>query len=214
MNRLLHRGQQAALLIAISAGSVQAATLDEVVVGDFSDDRLAPTLWRLDGSGVAANGETGHNVIARRTGRAATVDLDYVHIVVPEGYVWSELRVGQQTTTGGSSFLGVALGGSMPLEPTATSAEGLYLWTHYDLADRGTDVLAEMKLNGGLAGGHLGGEIGAGSYTLWIQELAAGSYTYRFNIVLSPVSEAPFWLLLLTGAAVLRTRAGRRVPLV
>lgn len=215
MNRLLAPGLRAALLFALAGGSVQAATLDEAVIGDFSNDRLAPTLWRLDGSGLAANGETGHNVIAGRTGRADTVDRDYVHLVVPEGYVWSELRIGQQTTTGGSggSFLGVAIGDTMPLEPTATSAEGLYLWTHYALSDRGTNVLGAMKLNGVLAGGYQDGEIGAGSYTLWIQELAVGSFAYRFNIVLSPVPEAPVWLLLVTGAVVLRTCVGRRTRL-
>lgn len=205
MNRLRLRIRLASLLTALAATSAQSATLDEAVAGDFSNDRLAPTPWLLDGGSLAANGETGHNILAGRTGRSGTVDRDYVHIVVPEGYVWSELRVGQQTTTGGNggSFLGVAVGSSMPVDPAATSAEGLYLWTHYDTADRGTDVLGEMKLNGGHAGGYLDGAIGAGSYTLWIQELAAGSYTYRFNIVLSPVPLPHGGLLALAGLAAL-----------
>lgn len=203
--RLIAARRFAALALSIAAGGTPAATLEETVVGDFSNDRLAPTPWLLDGGSLGANGETGHNVLSGRTGRSTAVDRDYVHIVVPKGYVWSELRVGQQTTTGGigGSFIGVALGETMPLEPTATSAVGLYLWTHYDSSDRGTDVLGEMKLNGALAGGYREDAIGAGSYTLWIQELATGSYTYRFNIVLSPVPLPHGSLLALAGLAVL-----------
>lgn len=200
MNRC-HRPRLAGLLLAMLSSAAGAATLDEAGAGDFSNDRLAPTLWLLDGSSAAANGETGHNVLGGRFGRSGVVDLDYVHVVIPAGYQWSELRVGQQTTTAGAagSFIGVALGSTMPVPPTAGSPDGLYLWSHFGNADRGTDILPRLKLNGGAAGGYLEGAIGPGSYTLWLQELSPGSYPYRLNLVLSPVPVPPSGLLAAAG---------------
>lgn len=204
---LLIRPHLAGLLLAVLPAAAAAATLDEAASGDFSDDRLAPTVWLLEGGSVGNNGETGHNVLTGRFGRSGVLDLDYVHLVIPAGYQWSELRVGQQTTTAGSagSFLGVALGETMPVLPGATSPDGLYLWSHFGSADRGTDILPRLKLNGGRTGGFLDGAIGPGSYTLWLQELSPGSWPYRLNIVLSPVPVPPAGGLAAAGLLALAT---------
>ena len=55
--------------------------------------------------------------------------------------------------------------------------------------------------------------LSAGDYTVWIQELAPGSFGYRFNFVLAPVPEPSATLLCALGLAVLAgllRRPGRR----
>ncbi len=192
------------------AGAVGAASLDEASFGDLSGDRLAPTVWLLDGTTVGPNGQSGQNVLSGSTGRAAAVDRDYLSIVVPEGYVWSELRVGQQTTTGGAggAFIGLAAGAFMPVAADAPSAQGLLGWRHYGLADRGTDILDDMAVPAFGSSG-FAPPLGAGTYTVWIQELALGSYGYRFNFVLLPVPQPAAAVL---GAAGLLVLAGLLPP--
>lgn len=60
--------------------------------------------------------------------------------------------------------------------------------------------------------------LAAGDYTFWIQELATGDFTYRFNFLLEPSPvplPASLWLMLFglggLGGFALR-RAGARIP--
>jgi hypothetical protein len=201
------------LLIAslgLLSGAACAMSLNETSAGDFSGDRLAPTRFVLD----YAAGTPGHNVLSGRTGRGAQgVDRDYLQVVVPHGYRWTQLRVGQQTFSGGANgaFIGLARGATMPLEPNVQSAVGLLGWRHYAPADRGTDILDDMSRPANGSSG-FSGALPAGDYTLWIQELAPGEFDYRFNLLLSPVPEPATALMLLAGLAALRRRA--RTPMV
>lgn len=201
----LCRSSLAALSFA-AAGAGHAAGWDESVHGDLSGDRDAPSLLLLGGDAVGGNGEVGHNVVSGRIGRAGdgAVDRDYLTVVVPDGFVWSELRVGQQTQFGGNgSFLGIAAGDSMPVAADATSAAGLLGWRIVGPADRGTSVLDELGASGNGATGFVG-PLGAGHYTVWAQELAIGTFAYRYNFVLSPVPDiAARWALVLGGLALL-----------
>jgi len=189
-----------------------AATLDEVLIGDLSGDAAMPTRWLLDGTSVGQNGQAGHNVLSGTTGRAASgaVDRDYVNIVVPAGFAWTELRVGNQTVSSGTvgSFIGLAPGSFMPVAPSAITANGLLGWRHYSQIDRNTDILDDMAVAAAGSSG-FSRPLAAGDYTLWIQELNNGSYVYRFNLVLSPVPEPPAWLLAAAAMAALRLVRGR-----
>jgi hypothetical protein len=204
----------ASVMFVVSAPGL-AASWDEAVHGDLSNDRWAPSAWLLEGETLGSNGKMGHNILSGRTGRAAPVgevDRDYVTLRVPAGFVWTELRVGQQTQVGGTSgaFIGLAGGTSMSTPADAASAEGLLGWHHYALADRGTDILPRMAVPQAGSSGFVA-PLPAGDYTLWIQELAPGSYAYRFNLVLSPVPEpGAVGLALAAGAALRRARRDTR----
>jgi len=200
----------AVAVLSLLACSAQAVSLDEAIAGDFSGNGLAPTVFVLDMAG--ASGTPGHNVLSGRTGRGASgVDRDYLKVIVPEGFFWSGLRVGQQTTSGGGigAFIGLAAGPQMTVSTSATSAAGLLGFRHYSAADRGTDILDDMAVP---AAGSLGFTVPlvAGEYTLWIQELASGSFAYRFNLMLSPVPEPTPTALLLAGLAGLAALARAR----
>lgn len=188
-------------LILCAPGSF-ANTLDEAVAGDFSGDRLNPTPWLLSyNPATPPHANAGQNILTGTTGRSgSTVDREYVAVTVPEGYVWTELRVGNQTTVGGSqgSFIGLAAGPVIPIDPNASTATGLLGWKVYGLADRTTDILDDMAAAGQGASG-FSRPLGPGQYSLWIQELATGSYTFRFNAVLSPIPEPGMWLSMTLG---------------
>jgi hypothetical protein len=181
-----------------------AAALDEGVSGDFSANRLAPTVFTLD----QANG--GSNTLSGTVGRmSGVVDLDYINVVVPSGFLWTSMLVGNQTTGGGGgAFIGLASGSTMPLLPTATTAEGLLGWHLYSADDRGTDILDDMAIP---SNGSSGFErpLPAGSYTFWIQELSTGAFPYSFNLTVTPVPEPTSALLLLMGLAATATAARR-----
>jgi hypothetical protein len=200
----------AALAMVLSAlnTAASAATLDESVVGDFSGNRLAPTVFALD----SANG--GNNTFAGRIGRqAGVIDLDYITLVVPSGFLWTALIVGNQTTVGGGgSFIGLASGPTMPVLTSAIDATGLLGYRVYGTGDRGTDILDDMAIAGNGSSG-FARPLGAGTYTLWIQELSTGDFNYSFNATLAPVPEPASALLILlglAGTAAAAHRAGRR----
>ncbi len=189
--------------------ATSAATLDEAVTGDLSNDRLAPTLFTLDAptGGVI-------NTLSGSTGRVAgVVDRDYIHIVVPTGFLWTALNVGNITTGGGGAgaFIGLASGNTMPVLPTATDATGLLGWKLYGAGDRGTDILDDMALpNNGSSG--FSRPLPAGSYTLWIQELATGDFPYSFNLTVTAVPEPASALLMLLGLSGAVAAARRARP--
>jgi hypothetical protein len=199
LNRLTGR---CLLMLSLAAlcSAASAATLDEGVTGDFSNDRLAPTLFTLDAPSGSGSGSVT-NTITGRIGRVAgVVDRDYLHIVVPAGYWWTALNVGAVTTGGGTagSFIGLASGATMPVLPTATDATGLLGWKLYNAGDRGTDILDDMAVPVNGSSG-FGRPLPAGSYTLWIQELATGDFPYSFSVALAPVPEPTSPALMLLG---------------
>lgn len=213
-NRRAHaRAGLLAVALAALAAQAGAADYDEAVAGEISADRLLPTRILLTDSPRGANGLRGNNIVSGTLGRnGGVVDRDYFTAVVPQGFALTELRVGNQTTTGGGvlgSFIGVATGDVMPVAESATTAAGLLGRKHYGLADRGTDILDDLSAAGDGATG-FARPLGAGAYTFWVQELSPGTYNYRFNLIVSAVPEPSQWALLAAGLAMLgwRRRAG------
>jgi hypothetical protein len=186
----------AAVVTALCAGPVQAATWNEATQGDLPGNRLGPGFLQLDYN--PAGNVPGSNIVDGTTGRNATtgtVDRDYLWVNVPAGFELRELRVGNQTQVGGTgSFIGIASGSTMPVDPAAATATGLLGYRVYTVGDRNTNILDDMAIGGNGASG-FGGTLGAGDYTLWIQELAAGTFAYRLNLVVTPVPlPAAVWL--------------------
>lgn len=197
-----------AVALALGSGLATAASFSEAVNGELSADRLAPTFLQLDFQpGGAA---PGSNVVSGAVGRIGGVlDLDYLWVNVPAGYRMSELRLGTQTTVGGSgSFVGLAAGDTMPVASDASTELGLLGYKVYRLEDRGTDILDDMAAPSfGSSSFEL--PLAAGDYTFWFQELGSGSFDYRFNMVLTPVP-GPAALAWLLGAGLLALGAGAR----
>jgi hypothetical protein len=182
--------------LSLSWQAAYASNYSELLNGDLSGDPLAPTFLQLDSA--AAGNVPGSNVVDGTTGRDSTtgrIDRDYLWVNVPSGHVLTEVRAGNQTQVGGGgSFIGVANGVFMPVDPATSTAAGLLGWKVYTLADRNQNILDDMAVAGNGATG-FGGTLGPGDYTFWVQELATGSFGYRFNFVVSPVPlPAALWL--------------------
>ncbi|MCE2950201.1 MAG: PEP-CTERM sorting domain-containing protein [bacterium] len=178
----------ALLLSVLSLAPASAATYDEAVSGDLSNNRLFPGFLQLDYSPVG--NVPGSNLISGSLLRApgTTPDRDYLHVNVPVGYVLGRLLVGNQTTVGGAgSFIGLAASSIFPVPESAPDAQGLLGFRVYGAADRGTDILDDMAIPEAGSSG-FSRPLGAGDYTFWIQELAVGTYAWRFNLVLEPAA--------------------------
>lgn len=202
MNRFnLRRVRRARVLFAAAciatSGSVLAGDFDEDVLGDLSNDHLAPTVLMLGFDGPHA--VAGSNVVTGRIGKAnGVIDRDYLNFIVPDGYVLKELKVGQQTTFGNQgSFIGLAAGAAMTDPALTSNASALLGYRIYGSADLGQDILDDMAAAAGTVG--FSAPLAAGSYTLWIQETSNGAFRYRMNLVLAPVPEADRAVLLVSG---------------
>lgn len=198
-----------ALLLSGGLASPAAASdLTDSVLFDFSNDWLNPTPFTLTYGEIGNNGLQGNNILSGTIGRdtQGVIDRDYVHFIVPVGYALSELKVGNQTTVGGNgSFIGLGAGISITVDPNtlnfSSSASGLLGYRVYTAADRGKNILDAMATAGNGSAGFTR-PLQAGDYTLWIQELSSGGpYTYRFNLMLTPVPEPTAWLMLSAGLA-------------
>ncbi len=189
-------------LVALCNTALRAANLDEATVGDFSNTGLNPTPWFLAYGQGGSNGLLGNNILSGNVGTPGVgLDRDYVHFVVPQGYALSQLLVGNQTTFGGNgSFIGLAAGTGISIDPTtATTAAGLLGYQIYGATTLGTDILDDMSVPRNGSSG-FSRPLGSGDYTLWIQELSsAGPFNYRFNLVISPVPEPAIRLQLIAG---------------
>jgi len=203
------------LLVIISlffSMATYAAIYDESTFGDLSNDRLNPTAFTLNFGDIGLNGIAGNNIISGAVGRnGSTVDRDYLHVIVPTGFAWSELRVGNQTQVGSnSSFIGLAAGSTMPVEPTTQSATGLLGFKLYNLNDRGQDILDDMAVSQNGSSG-FSTPLSAGSYTLWIQELSPGNFNYRFNLILTPIPEPESYAMLMAGLGIIHLFSRRKL---
>jgi hypothetical protein len=220
-------------LAGMACTAASAATYDESVRGDLSNNRLAPTDFVLDFNRSPAG--DGRNLLIGTTGAASVVnvDRDYVHIVVPKYFALVALRVESPTSViVNSSFIGIAAGKTITTSPTANTAVGLLGWKQYaaNLGKGPVDILGDMRKTGlnanpavswgaawrpaapcPIAGN--AGCLAAGDYTLWIQENSVGHANYRFDLILAPVPDlpaAPMWASGLAATVLLLRR--RRWP--
>jgi hypothetical protein len=200
-----------AAALAVSASAARAALYDEAVSGDLSSVYTAPSFLQLDTANAGPSAGLFGNVISGTVGRnGAVLDRDYLTINVPQGYLLVELRVGNQVTVGSNgSFLGLSAGTAMPNPDTAVDASGLLGYRIYSPADATTDILDDMSvpLNGSSG---FARPLGPGNYTLWIQELNAGTYRYRFNALITPVPAPSALGTTLLGALLIALGFARR----
>jgi hypothetical protein len=124
---------------------------------------------------------------------------------VPKGYLLDSLvavSVVLPNPTDSVAFIGLQSGSQITVnvDPPYTTAAGLLGWRHVAPSDDGTNILPAMGSAGDGATGFLG-PLGAGSYSVWIQDDLPVDYDFRFDI--SSVPEPGAVLLMLTGLAAL-----------
>lgn len=204
------------MVLAHCSMVAKSANLDETA-GDFSNDRLAPTDWSLTYGQGGSNGLFGNNILSGSIGATLVsgvrvIERDYIHLVVPSGFFLDEIRVGTQTTFGGTgSFIGIATGSSISINPdTASNAAGLLGYRIYGASDLGNDILDDMSIATNGSTGFIR-PLPSGDYTVWIQELAVtGPFSYRFNFMVSPVPEPQAYMMIFVGLAVVTLANARR----
>ncbi len=200
--RTLHRLRLVAIAIAASPtfSATAGITFDEAVAGDLSDNRLAPSSLVL-GSGLnTLTGSFGSSPVPD------VLDLDYVTVTVPTGYVLDGFIVLAANVGGAFSFVGMQAGDVVTIPHDWASIESPLLgWAHFGSSSVGVDIFPELGSAPGAVG--FDGPLGPGNYALWIMELDASSpYSYSFGLHLTAVPEPGAMALIVIALGV----AGRR----
>jgi len=186
-----------------AASPAKAQGYDEGVSGDLSNSPVAPT---------SVSFTTGSNLVIGTTGRATAndpIDADYFTFTLGTEQVLDSITVLEGTTAIGLAFIGIDSGNQVTV--SGPGATGLLGWTHYDTGDIGTNILDDMSVpNMGSSGF---GTLGAGTYSVWIQEASPGPLdNYRFDFAVREVPEPSSWAMMLAGFGLLGL-AFRRRPL-
>lgn len=184
--------------LVASAGVVLAGPsnlFDEAVLGDFSDDRFAPTFLDFG---------LGSNIVTSSASLSNDPDFgdrDYYTFTLEAGESIESINLlSAINPTGGFdsvAFVGLAFDSIFDFDPNINSGPGLvgFALTTPDLV--GTDLLG--ALSGGLD------TLGPGDYSIWYQQTGDDltQVELEFNVVPAPTSAA---LLGLGGLAAIRRR--------
>jgi len=193
------------LLVSTGLSVVGAATVyDEAVNGDLSNNGPTPTSIAL---------LTGSNQIFGTTGRAAAIDRDYFTVTIPTGLSLTSLTLLPGSSSGGISFIGIEAGSVFNVPPTASDAVGLLGWWHYSPADINTNLLPVMAVPSQGSSGFIT-PLGSGSYSFWVQDFNAGSFSYGFDLTVgagsTAVPEPATYSTVIAGVATLAAAFRRR----
>ncbi|MDJ0787070.1 MAG: hypothetical protein QNK05_09715 [Myxococcota bacterium] len=178
-----------ALLLLASSPGFGFAIL-EAVDGDLSDDIAAPT--PLGPLSLGSNLVVGEVVDA--TGPAG--DVDVFTFSVPAGSNLSKLLLVEFESADDLAFVAIASGATFPVDPNTLAGPGDPLATSFlggllfgaGPAAAGADLLP--LLAGAPAGGSgFTAPLGAGDYTVFVQQLGGLPVEYYFNLVGAPVAE-------------------------
>lgn len=180
-----------------------ASVVDESTLGDFSDERLAPTALRLAPGVTVLGGWFGASAVPDQH------DLDYVTLTVPAGHVLSRMTLEEAYVGGAFSFVGMQAGPVVTIPATWTQIESPLLgWAHFGSATVGLDLLPDMAASPGSVG--FAAPLPAGTYALWIMELdRSEAYRYALGLEVTPVP-APATVVAMAAVAALGHRRRRR----
>jgi hypothetical protein len=176
---------------------------DESASGDLSNNWATPTFLSFTSG--------SNQVLGTLVGPG---DKDYLSFNVPAGYQILAINVLAGTSGGGTgvSFIGIDSGLSFldpSTTPNASLAASLLGYTLYGASDVGSSILPRLALSRNSSPAAQGfTSLGAGNYSIWIQETATGTFPYGFNIVID-TPEPATCVLAFAGLAVL-VLAGRR----
>jgi len=173
-----------------------AATGYNETSGDLSNSNTAPTSVTF---GV------GDNFIVGTTGASAAsgIDRDYFTFTLAPGQELTAIMVLEGTTSiagpdpqNPKSFIGLESGGSVT-NPAAPAVGDLLGYTHYGPSLIGSDILDNVAGGAGAQG--FTPPLGAGTYSVWIQEANLGTANYAFNFLVRSVPEPSSWAMMLSG---------------
>ena len=171
---------------------------DESVLGDLSDDNLAPTLFMLGG---------GSNIITGST-TAAPLDRDIFSFTIGAGQELVAVILQTYISGDDQSFFAVAAGGSIAslFDPGVLLGNALIGATPGSMpGDNVLDDLGALTFPGSTG---FTGPLGPGTYTFWLQETTSGipEYALDFQLRTSEVPLPSTVLLLITAGLILRAR--------
>jgi hypothetical protein len=199
--RKLHTISALMIYGLINSTSASAASWDETLQGDLSNNGLAPSALTLD---------IGINSVKGSFGGTAP-ERDYLAITIQSGMQLSALLVGDGFIQNDArSFIGVQAGSIMTVSPTSGSSTGLLGFTHVQ-PGLGFDLLPDIGNTAAFGAIGFTGPLSAGTYTFWIQDTSGnGSFSYDFVVTTAPVPEPETYAMLLAGLGLMGTAARRR----
>jgi hypothetical protein len=169
-----------------------AIDYNEAVSGDLSSAGLTPTsLGALT---------LGSNEVFGATGDSGSgIDRDYFTFSIPVGFTLESLTVLPGTEPGERvSFIGIQEGSQVTVSPNASDATGLLGWTHYSAGEINTDILPIMSSPSFGSSGFTP-PLGAGDYSIWIQDFDSGVSAYGFRFGVQPVPSPAAWSVFALG---------------
>jgi hypothetical protein len=190
------RFAQAAAAAGLALGAIPAtATGYNETSGDLSNLNTSPT---------AVTFGVGSNIISGTTGSTAgVIDRDYfTFTIAPDQQLTAIMVLDGTTSIAGRdpqnplAFIGLEAGGSLT-DPAAPVVGDLLGYTHYGPSLVGTDILDNIGAGAGAQG--FSGPLGAGTYSVWIQEANAGTADYVFNFLVASVPESSTWAMMVSG---------------
>jgi hypothetical protein len=178
MRRLIEAIGALALLVNVAA----AANYNEGVNGDLSDNLASPTTWILEGGNNSISGSAGVGDVRS--------DYDLVTFTVPVGMQIDSVRLDSYANQGYASFLGLQATSAWTTGfDFGVDGDTLLGWVLFDNSYVGTNMLPQMGANGaGYASGGFTPPLGAGTYTMLLQDYAT-PFSYGLTFAVSAVPE-------------------------
>jgi hypothetical protein len=145
-----------------------AATYDEAMQGDLSDDGSAPTAISLD--------EPSN----RLAGSITFGERDYFTISVPAGAALNKIILTRYESSNARAFIGVQAGSQVTLDPSGSTSDGLLGYMHFGF-DQGmsSDLLVDLARS--IPPG-FSIPLPAGNYSFWLNQTEPAATFYEFNL--------------------------------
>jgi hypothetical protein len=204
--RLRWLTQAAAAGLALASAPALAVNGHDETNGDLSNVNTSPTPVTVG---------LGDNLFLGTTGKTGDViDRDYFTFTIAAGQQLTAIMVLPGTTSiaGANldnplSFIGLEAGSTVT-NPAAPVVGDLLGYTHYGPGLIGSDILDNIGAGAGAQG--FTGPLGAGTYSVWIQEANVGTAHYAFDFILGAVPEPSSWAMMLSGFGLIGWSLRRR----
>ena len=189
----------ASCLAVFAQGASGATIWSEMVDGEFSSNRLAPT--NLGVLGVGTNTIVGSVTLS---------DLDYFTFTVPANTFFTQMNLAAHGSN--TSFIAIQSGSVFTEAPATVNPANLLGWVHPGPALVGTDLLDNLAASNLAVPPAQGFSVplGPGSYVFWMQQTSAVPTPYTWDVVVVPEPSVAALLAAGLGALALARRRTAR----